>query len=256
MEFFYKTQTPPWKVPKKRKSRGRPTRFTRLNMIKEKGEEVITQNRFGLLSHLPISMNEYNAESEHEDFKNAEVSKFEIPETEKRSPEYSPESYKFINNVSSFSEFDSFNNFMYYCNYSRENDTNVSNNFIMYDNNKHRCSGYFPDFIIPEDFSHSQFSYNKYNPYYFYKKDNSYLKYLAKNNGKYDTQYYKDMYFAYRVGRKYYSQKYLGYPHDNNSYHDLKIPRDSEAGISGNTQVLYPQCHIDPPCSKQLPCLP
>ena len=46
-EFFHKKQTPPWKVPKKRKSRGRPTRLTRLlKMYNEKGEEVITQNRF------------------------------------------------------------------------------------------------------------------------------------------------------------------------------------------------------------------
>ena len=87
---------------------------------------------------------------------------------------------------------------------------NVSDNSIMYNNNKYRCSGYFPEFIIPEDFSHTQFTFNKHNPYYFYKKDNNYLKYLAKTNSKYGIQYYKDMYFAFRVGRKHCSQKYLG----------------------------------------------
>ena len=161
-EFFYKTQTPPWKVPKKRKSRGSPTRFTRLNNNKIEGEEVITRNRFGLLSNSQ-DLNDNSFINEHEDFKYAEADRNEIQEIEKRSPVQSQEANKLLYNISSFSDFDSF---MYYCRYNRER-FYVSKNYSMYNDNKYRCAGYFPDFIIPEDFSHYQFITNKHNPYYF-----------------------------------------------------------------------------------------
>ena len=47
----------------------------------------------------------------------------------------------------------------------------VNGSCTMYSKNRNLCSGYFPDYIIPEDYSYVQFSKeNKHNPYYLYKK--------------------------------------------------------------------------------------
>ena len=194
-EFFHIRQTPPWKVPRKRKSRGRLFRLYydigKETLDQDKGEEVFTQNRFKPLNYLTTRLND------HEDCKIFEDNKLKTSRKEIRSPEPSPIYYIHVND--SFSEYNSFVDFMYIANNKY---MNVSSNSIMYNKNKKLCSGYFPDFIIPDDYSYFQFSNeNKHNPYYFYKKDDKYLKYLAKANSKYDIQYFKNMNFAYKVGK-------------------------------------------------------
>merc|ERR1711874_598200 len=48
-ENFYKLQTPPWKVPKKRKFRGGLSKSKEFEPNKSKGGEITTHNRFNLL---------------------------------------------------------------------------------------------------------------------------------------------------------------------------------------------------------------
>ena len=129
-----------------------------------------------------------------EDLRNKEEDKFGT--LQERSSEQI--SFTNINDNISFSESNSFNNYM-----------NVDNkciddiNYFMYTKNKNFCSGYFPDFITLNDKSYYQLSNgNNYNHYYLYVKDKKYLKFLSNSNSKYNNKYFKDMNYAYRVSKK------------------------------------------------------
>ena len=70
-EYFYKTQNPPWIVPRRRKCRGRLKHYydfadedLKMNLC----EEVITQNRFKLLDSTNISLvNKEDVKTKEED---------------------------------------------------------------------------------------------------------------------------------------------------------------------------------------------
>ena len=58
-EYFYKSQTPPWIVPKRRKCRGRLNHYydlTEENLKWNQCEEVITHNRFNPLNSTNIEL--------------------------------------------------------------------------------------------------------------------------------------------------------------------------------------------------------
>jgi len=49
LESFFKLQTPPWEVPRKRKPKGDPSRLKLIKPIKYDGGEITTRNRFKAL---------------------------------------------------------------------------------------------------------------------------------------------------------------------------------------------------------------
>ena len=232
-EYFYKTQTPPWKVPRRRKFRGRLKYYYDYGdeaLKSEMCEEVITQNRFQ-----PLDSN-YTRFMNNEDLRTKEEDNFG------NLQERSPEQISLINtsvNIS-LSESNSFNNYM-----------NVDNkcindiNYFMYTKNKNFCSGYFPDFITLNDNSYYQLSNgNNHNFYYLYVKDKKYLKYLSNLNSKYNNKYFKDMNYAYRVSKKHSWDTVIS---NNNRKVDsldylknkqINTPRNSEKGALEDNQSL------------------
>ena len=155
-------------------------------------EEIFIQNRFQPLDSTNTRF------INNEELRTIEEDNIGTPQ--ERSPEHIP----FINtdvNIS-FSESSSFDNYMIV-----NSNCIDDNNYFLYNKNKNFCSGYFPDFITLNDNSYYQLSNeNNHNFYYLYVKDGKYLKYLSNINSKYNNQYFKDMNYAYRVGKEHFRE--------------------------------------------------
>ena len=168
-ELFYKQQTP-WKVPRKRKSRGRSKLYYdhELESVQYKQcEEVSTFNRFQALSEEDSTLSKTS------------------PQEEK-------------NPLEEYTETDSLNKFLI------SDNKNSNNNFFMYKQNKNFCSGYFPDFITLHDPMYYQLSNSQNHNFYFLKIQNGkYLKYLSNRQSRYDNAYFNNMNVAYRISKKY-----------------------------------------------------
>ena len=182
--MFYRKQTP-WKVPKKRKSKGRNHQSNlyydhQMESVQYRvSEEVITYNRFQVLTEEDSSVTKIFPQEE-----------INLPEEDKNlvSQTHTPED-------TSFSEVNSFYDFMLNNNKSLNN-----NNHFLYKRNKDFCSGYFPNFITLDDdmYYHLSNSIN-HNFYYLRIYNGKYLKYLSNNNSKYNNQYFDNLIDAYEI---------------------------------------------------------
>ena len=147
-EYFYKTQTPPWKVPKERKSRGSQTRFHGLEPNKTVGEEIITYNRFSpLADDLCINTANDMYTSSQDTYENTEGStRGERKYTQagqcaqERNPAKQEDIVRFVNDIPIISKFSYDNEYVY---------SRGINNNILYNLNKNNYAGYNPNFIIP-----------------------------------------------------------------------------------------------------------
>ena len=103
-EPFFKNQTPPWVVPKRRNTRGEQTRLYTLNSKNESGKEVITTNRFSLLNNNE-SLNEYDYMTINDDDKKKtqERKPANCYETSNYDNDFSAPIYNVNNNL--FSEY-------------------------------------------------------------------------------------------------------------------------------------------------------
>ena len=185
---------PPWKVPRRRKSRGRINFFYDFGAESLKFdtcEEVITHNRFQALIEEDSTPTRFMS---IEEMKTMEEDN--VVSQQERSPEHILSTDINVNN---FVESNSFNDFMLVNSTCLDN-----NNYFMYSNNKNFCSGYFPDFITLDDPFYYQISNsNKYNFYYLNVKNGKYLKYLSNKDSKYNNHYFNNMNYAYRVSKLY-----------------------------------------------------
>ena len=188
-EQFYRLQTP-WRVPMKRKSRGRSSYYYdhKLESVQyKKCEEVITCNRFQILTEEDSTSTKT---SPQEDMISKEEDNL-LFQQEIESEHIYP------TGVTEFSESNSLNKFMLTDNMYPNN-----NNFYMYKSNKKFCSGYFPDFITLNDPMYYQLSNNNNHNFYYLKTQNGkYLKYLSNKSSKYDNLYFNNMVDAYRISR-------------------------------------------------------
>ena len=156
-ELFHKLLTP-WKVPRKRKPRGRSRLYYdhALESVQYRQcEEAITSNRFQILSEEDSANPITQAQEEKSPLKN----------------DYSLQQTLYSDYVSTkkneddYTETDSLSKFLIY-----DDKISNNNNFFMYNKNKKFCSGYFPDFITLHDpmyyqLSNSQ-SHNFYRSYF------------------------------------------------------------------------------------------
>ena len=189
-ELFYKRQTPLWKVPRKRKSRGGAQEFyfdlEKNDIIWKKCGEITTHNKFDLIDP---DMTRFET-NDHEDFYISSKKNSDIP-------------YFDLNIYDDFfTEGDvineSFKDFMR----TKGKNSNSKNHF-MYDNKNNFCSGYFPDFItLNDDFGYNISEGNNYSHYYLYVKNKKYLKPLSDSKSKYNNSYFDSMSFAYKVSKK------------------------------------------------------
>ena len=133
-ELFYKIQTPPWEVPKKRKTRGRTQEFyydlTNDNIIWKQCGEIATFNKFDLIDPEETRLKS----TDPEDIYTSDKKTNDITFTDFH--EYND----FFAGDSVINE--SFHDFM-----GTRNKYMSSNKHFMYSNKNNFCSGYFPDFI-------------------------------------------------------------------------------------------------------------
>ena len=234
---------PPWKVPRRRKSRGR------INFYYDFGdealkldtcEEIFIQNRFQPLVEEDSTNTRF---MDNEDLRTMEEDN--IGSQQERSPEHIPFINTDVNN--SFSESSSFDNYMIVNSNCLDN-----NNYFMYNKNKNFCSGYFPDFITLDDTSYYQLSNgNNSNFYYLYIKNGKYLKYLSNKNSKYNNQYFNDMNYVYRVSKKHSRNAVISNSNgkidnlDSISNSRTNIPRNSEKGALGDGQAMQNSHYVN-----------
>ena len=180
-ENFNKRQAP-WKVPKKRKSKGKYYHYydhSKESVQFTVGAEVTTSNRFQVLTEEDSLANQI--------FPPEEVSPPEermFADIQTQPPE-----------ETSFSEERSFFDFM-----NKDNKCINNNNYFLFERNKNFCSGYFPNFITLDDELYYHMSNNiNHNYYYLREKNEKYLKYLSNNKSKYNNEYFDKLKYAYEI---------------------------------------------------------
>ena len=232
-EIFYKTLTPPWRVPMRRKTRGSKHDFyydlTNDELIWKKSGEVTTFNRFELIDPEEPLLNASDHEEtyifEEETIRKPEEDLHKLPEGEyprdipnsdmsmptshdslkSQQGEYPltisnndmPFFYAFISANNEYN--DSFHEFM------ENSNKHVNNNkHYMYSNKGNFCSGYFPDFITLDNMvGYNASEGNNYSHYYLYTKNKKYLKPLSNPKSSYNNKYFDNMNFAYKVSKKF-----------------------------------------------------
>ena len=154
-----------------------------------KCEEVITFNRFQILTEEDSTPSKTSSQEEMNPFEEDRLLFQQTLEPEHISP----------TDVIEFSEINSLNKFML-----KDNKYINNNNFYMYKRNKDFCSGYFPDFITLHDPMYYQLSNsNNHNFYYLKIQNGKYLKYLSNKTSKYDNLYFDNIADAYRISKIY-----------------------------------------------------
>ena len=150
-EYFHKLQTPPWKVPKERKSRGSQSRFNRIEPNKTVGGEITTHNRFS-----PLTMDLCTDASVHNIYE-------DIDEENSGVRSYTPSGHqpRIRNPARQESIFVNSNDISFISDknenvYLRDNDYNN----VMYNFNKNNYAGYYPNFITPIMLPNKNFNYN------------------------------------------------------------------------------------------------
>ena len=213
-EFFHKTQTPPWLLPKKRKTKGDTPKYyfdlTDEELKWEQSGEVPTSNRYELLNQEDTPTRPSCREgttisrkkNKSPDFSSRFGFKDYMTCTTQDSVNYDGDyvncnsDNKFITQESVMNS--SFENFM-----TNKAKLQNSNNHYMYQNKHNFCSGYMPSFITHDSIDGYEFSKgSNQSHYYLYTNDNMYLKPLTNNAGKYNNVYFDKLRHAYKISKK------------------------------------------------------
>ena len=211
-ECFYRVQTPPWVVPRRKKPKGDSQEFFYdfydEELIWKYSGEVTTSNRFDVLSQEDLHFSTCKEELQGPSKKNKP--KF----SSKQASDFSSNFYfdmcetsdtrnsVYNNHVGSFItrnsvKHNSFKDFML-----DKNKLTDNNSHHMYSNKYNFCSGYSPDFITLD--SIDGFNYSKgsdMSHYYLYVNNNMYVKPLSNPVSKYDNGYFDKMRHAYEISR-------------------------------------------------------
>ena len=211
-ECFYRVQTPPWVVPRKRKSKGDSQEFY-YDLYDEElkwkySGEVTTSNRFDLLSQEDVHFS-----STHQEDMPSPSKKNKLKLSTKQASDFSSNFYfnmcetsdtrnsVYVNHVGNFItrnsvKDESFKDFM--LNKNKLSD----NSHHMYSNKYNFCSGYSPDFITLDDIDGYNFSRGSdHSHYYLYVNNNMYLKPLSNPLSKYNNGYFDKLRHAYKISK-------------------------------------------------------
>ena len=236
-EYFYKVQTPPWAIPRKRKPKGDSQEFyydlSDEELKWKHSGEITTSNRFELLSQEDIcfsltskedipspskkNKSKFNSMQAPDFRSNFCFSDNNTCDTQNSVYEnYVDTGNKFITQNSVMNK--SFKDFML------TKDKLLNNNsHYMYSNKHNFCSGYSPDFITLDSIDGYNFSKGSdYSHYYLYVNNNMYLKPLSNPVSKYDNNYFDNLRHAYKISR---SQGWW------NTEKGIPIPGESEKGF-------------------------
>ena len=227
-EMFYRAQTtPPWLLPKKRKTKGDVSKFYFYDLLDEEliwddCGEVTTSNRYKMLEDNPTvtpctdsTSRKKNKLPKLSNLKNSVSPDFSLrfdfkdylPCTTQESVS-SSKHVKFdlcSNNNDDDNNFitqesvlnSSFNSFMI-----NKDKLQDSNNHYMYLNKSNLCTGYMPSFISHDSSEGYEFSKgSNQSHYYLYTRDGKYLKPLSDNVGKYNNVYFGKMRHAYKISK-------------------------------------------------------
>ena len=177
-EMFYKAKTPPWEVPKRRKTRGNRMHYiydlTGEELVCMKRGEITTENKFELLDENPRTTSPSRKKREDEPWNSLKSSGGTYDGARHSKNILYPSYDSFMRSRGDF-----------------DNDYDKDIN-CMYINKYNFCSGYFPEFITLDDNVAYDFSKinNDPNYYYLYTKNNKYLKQVSNYNSKYDGEYF------------------------------------------------------------------
>ena len=254
-ELFNKPLTPPWEVPRKRKTRGREPDYyynvTNDNIEWKKCGEITTSNRFDYLEALNNTndletlystkeRNECGEVTTHDRFKQLyQEEETKTSGKKKETPPGEPQE-EYQSNTENIIISESFDDFM-----KTESKYIGKNKHYMYKNKYNFCSGYFPDFItLDVDIGYDISEGNDYSHYYLYTKNNAYLKPLSDPKSKYNNKYFIDMNFAYKISKKH---SWVDEPKSNtslfnsHSYKKLRLQtlRDTRIGIPEDMNRTY-----------------
>ena len=215
-EYFYKVQTPPWLLPKKRKPKGDTQEFyydlSDEELKWKHSGEITTSNRFDLLSQEDNYFSLTNKEvtpssSRKNEFKfnsmqapdfssNFSFDEYKTCDTQKSVyKNYVDTSNNFITQKSVLNK--SFKDFML-----TKDKLSNNNSHYMYSNKHNFCSGYSPDFITLDSIDGYNFSKGSdYSHYYLYVNNNMYLKPLSNPVSKYNNNYFDKLRHAYKISK-------------------------------------------------------
>ena len=261
-EYFYKVQTPPWLLPKKRKPKGDTQEFyydlSDEELKWKHSGEITTSNRFDLLSQEDNYFSLTNKEvtpssSRKNEFKfnsmqapdfssNFSFDEYKTCDTQKSVyKNYVDTSNNFITQKSVLNK--SFKDFML-----TKDKLSNNNNHYMYSNKHNFCSGYSPDFITLDSIDGYNFSKGSdYSHYYLYVNNNMYLKPLSNPVSKYNNNYFDKLRHAYKISKVqgwWNTEKGIPKPEESEkgfidvgidiNNNDVYVPRGSEKGMPSN----------------------